>query len=109
MALLGIVLVLLGLVGTARLFREEYVGPLPEVMSGFVPITAGGAVQGSAPALANRPPTTTRAQVTLVSPAERAQRMQRLLTPSSAPNETAALAPQAEASVSGAQPSPHAW
>jgi LPXTG-site transpeptidase (sortase) family protein len=61
------------MVGTAQIFHEEYLGPVPAVVKGFAPITTGPQ-DGHAPPLTSRPASSTRPAQALVSPVERGQR-----------------------------------
>ena len=101
LALVGFVLLLIGMTGTARLFREEYVGPVPAVMKGFVPMTVGSPAGGSAPPVASRPRTSTRPSLTVVSPARREKHL-------SQPTPAAEQSLPAENSLSAENPLPAA-
>lgn len=101
LALVGFVLLLIGMMGTARLFREEYVGPVPAVMKGFVPMTVGSPAGASAPPVASRPHTSTRPSLTVVSPARREKRL-------SQPAPAAEQSLPAENSLSAESPLPAA-
>jgi sortase A len=105
LALIGIVMVLIGMVSTARLFRDEYVGPVPSVVKGFVPITSAG-LAGSAPLLPERPHSSLNATVRGLPRAQSTLAPAAQPAPSTAVASTQTSPPQTAASQPSAQPAP---